>query len=436
MDIAVGGAPSAQMERSILIVGGGTFGTSTAYHLSRRGYNSVTVLDRWAAPSSEAAGNDINKVIRADYPEQLYASLATEATEIWKDPNGMFGGLYHRCGWLIAASGISLPFIESSVETAGKLGFEQAQPMSPGAIHKRWPAFTGEMDGWKSYWNSSAGWADARTALSRMASATMEAGVKYISGDAGYVKQLLFDETSTCIGAKCADGNARFADVVIVAAGASAASVLDMKGQLVAKGHTVGHIQLSPEEVEKYKNIPIVDHLEEGILFPPQNDGVIKFGAVNFVTNYAKSHPDVSLPRYRSDNPNDDIPKPHEMQIRKWLKGIIPELADREWFETRICWDADMPDYNFLISPHPSHPNLKLAVGGSAHGFKFFPVIGKYIVDMLEDKLDPETAKKWRWRPGATLAESAPNPHPTPLKDLNEIPGWAETATAPTTAKS
>lgn len=84
-----------------------------------------------------------------------------------------------------------------------------------------------------------------------------------------------------------------------------------------------------------------------------------------------------------------------------------------------------MADYNFLISPHPSHPNLKLALGGSAHGFKFMPIIGKYIIDMLEDKLDPIIAQKWKWRPGAKLLGS--NPHPTALQDLNDIPGWADT---------
>jgi sarcosine oxidase/L-pipecolate oxidase len=38
-----------------------------------------------------------------------------------------------------------------------------------------------------------------------------------------------------------------------------------MKGQLVTKGHTVGHIQLTPEEVELYQDIQIVDNLEGGM---------------------------------------------------------------------------------------------------------------------------------------------------------------------------
>lgn len=76
----------ADTSKSILIIGGGTFGTSTAYNLSLRGYNNITVLDRFLVPSVEAAGNDINKVIRSDYAEPLYTKLGNEAITHWVSP--------------------------------------------------------------------------------------------------------------------------------------------------------------------------------------------------------------------------------------------------------------------------------------------------------------------------------------------------------------
>lgn len=89
-----------------------------------------------------------------------------------------------------------------------------------------------------------------------------------------------------------------------------------------------------------------------------------------------------------------------------------------------ISRDADTADLHFIIGQHPSHPNLNLAVGGSAHGFKFLPIIGKYIVQSLEGKLDPEIAQFWKWRPGVTENESAPIIHPVPTIDLEDIEGW------------
>lgn len=64
----------------------------------------------------------------------------------------------------------------------------------------------------------------------------------------------------------------------------------------------------------------------------------MKIGAIHFVTNYAKSHSGISLPRYRSDNPQDGVPAEIEARLRKWMESFVPELAHREWFETRICW--------------------------------------------------------------------------------------------------
>jgi sarcosine oxidase/L-pipecolate oxidase len=49
----------------IAIVGGGTWGCSTALHLARRGYTRVTVFDPFPIPSAISAGNDINKVLEA-----------------------------------------------------------------------------------------------------------------------------------------------------------------------------------------------------------------------------------------------------------------------------------------------------------------------------------------------------------------------------------
>lgn len=48
---------------SILIVGAGTWGCSTALHLARRGYQHVKVLDPHEVPSPIAAGNDVNKIM-------------------------------------------------------------------------------------------------------------------------------------------------------------------------------------------------------------------------------------------------------------------------------------------------------------------------------------------------------------------------------------
>lgn len=87
--------------------------------------------------------------------------------------------------------------------------------------------------------------------------------------------------------------------------------------------------------------------------------------------------------------------------------------------------DADTADLHFIITQHPKHANLKLACGGSAHGFKFLPVIGSQIVDMIEGNLKRELAEAWKWRPGCQPENSGPRAHPLgPLLDMSDLPGW------------
>lgn len=70
-------SPKPSEQTSFLVVGGGTIGLSTALHLSDRGYKHIVVLDRGDnIPSSFSAGNDLNKIVRAEYEDAFYATHA------------------------------------------------------------------------------------------------------------------------------------------------------------------------------------------------------------------------------------------------------------------------------------------------------------------------------------------------------------------------
>lgn len=52
----------------ILIIGAGVFGVSTAYHLLKRGYKDITIVDRAnELPAPDAASTDINKSTSLPY---------------------------------------------------------------------------------------------------------------------------------------------------------------------------------------------------------------------------------------------------------------------------------------------------------------------------------------------------------------------------------
>lgn len=82
--------------------------------------------------------------------------------------------------------------------------------------------------------------------------------------------------------------------------------------------------------------------------------------------------------------------------------------------------DAFTTSSDFIISPHSAARGLYIATGGNFHGFKFFPVFGKYIIEMLEGSLSPELVQKWAWdreRPDPSLFADFPRHEMSDLED-------------------
>lgn len=71
-----------------------------------------------------------------------------------------------------------------------------------------------------------------------------------------------------------------------------------------------------------------------------------------------------------------------------------------------MCWYTDSLDNSFIIDYVPGYDDsLFVASGGSGHGFKFLPVLGKHVVNALEKRPDQFTPI-WKWRspqPGAHI---------------------------------
>ena len=85
-----------------------------------------------------------------------------------------------------------------------------------------------------------------------------------------------------------------------------------------------------------------------------------------------------------------------------------------------IVRDSFTPNQDFIISSHPACPSLYIAAGGSFHSWKFLPIIGKYITDLLQGKLDPKLVKRWNWD---RSQEGGAQKMLMPKRDLKELVG-------------
>ena len=223
---------------SILIVGAGTWGCSTALHLARRGYTNVTVLDPYPVPSPISAGNDINKILDLnresggnDDERHVSRTLFDAVMRGWTK-DAVFSQYFHDTGMIIAAS--SDEGVEHIKAEEGCEGPEWTALTSKEDFQACMPkgVLTGEFPGWKGWWKkagSGVGWVHARKAMESTAREAKRLGVAFVSGEeAGKVVELII-ENGDVRGVRSKDGRERRSCKTILCAGAQASSLLEFQ---------------------------------------------------------------------------------------------------------------------------------------------------------------------------------------------------------------
>jgi glycine/D-amino acid oxidase-like deaminating enzyme len=117
--------------------------------------------------------------------------------------------------------------------------------------------------------------------------------------------------------------------------------------------------------------------------FPAKTDGTIK------IANHG--------PGRRIDPSGERVVQADsEVKFRRFFADTFPDLAPAPKIYERVCFYCDTFDGDFWIDRDPQHEGLVVASGGSGHAFKFAPVIGPLIADVVEG-LNPAAARTaWR----------------------------------------
>jgi sarcosine oxidase/L-pipecolate oxidase len=279
---------------TILIAGGGTIGLSTAYWLSRypTKYSHIKILDPYSKVSFASAGYDINKVIRTEYETKLYSNLADEAIKLWQnDP--VFSPNYVKAGFLSGTYLGPNSSWDDAIRRTKLYGDPRELCRLEGNLkeifNKDFPVFSasGPPVGFRGAYNGNGGWANATGALDHVSRyLSTQPHVQFVGGQQGTVKTLV-KEKGVVVGVRTADGIVHRADKVILSMGAWSGEVLDFEGQAWPESWMVTHIELSPEEVDSARRMPVLDIWDAGenedqiagTLFPPNSDGLLKVAA-------------------------------------------------------------------------------------------------------------------------------------------------------------
>lgn len=371
---------------SVLILGGGCFGLTAALELRARGWQ-VTLIDQGRLPHPDAASTDISKVVRMDYAtDKQHTEMGERSIELWHQWNAQWKeNLYHETGFLVMSRGALMPggFEHDSLVFGTGRGHSLHRTSAERLreCHPTWNA-DAYQDG---YLNPRGGWVESGRVIARLAAEARAFGVQ-IHEDVAHPRPIFANRC--CTGITSADGRTWQADATIIAAGAWTPSLLpELREVMWATAQTVFHFK--PENPAPFTppHFPVwgADIGRTGWYgFPANADGLVK------VANHGPGRR-VEASALRS------LPDGEEARYRAFLQETFPSLAAAPLYSTRVCLYCDTFDGAFWIDHVPDRPGLIVAAGDSGHAFKFTPVMGGIIADVVEHKPNPWT-RRYRWR--------------------------------------
>jgi len=356
----------------------------------------VTIVDPGPVPRPAAASTDISKVVRMDYgADELYTAMSEAALSGWDAWNAAWGSpLYHQDGFLLLSTDAMQPggFEHDSFALLRRRG-HAPERIRPDDLKDR---FTGWAAGRyrDGYFNPRAGWVESGHVLARLAAEAAAHGVHLAEGVA--FEGLL--ETGAGVAGIRTTGSAELrADVVLIAAGAWTPALLPrLAGVMWAVGQPVVHLAVERPAEWQAPGFPVwaADISRTGWYgFPALADGTLKIGR----------HGPGRL--VDPDEPRTVLPS-ELAPLRDFLRESLPALSGAPIAATRLCLYCDTFDGDFWIDRDPERAGLIVAAGDSGHGFKFAPVLGPLVADVVEHRPN-NWAARFAWRTRAADSKEA-----------------------------
>lgn len=372
---------------TIVVVGAGINGVTAAIELRRRGHE-VILVDPGPLPHPLAASTDISKAVRAAYgPDQDYTELAERSIERWRKWNREFKTeLYHEVGCLFLRRQPMQPG-DFEFESLGvlKKRHHSVEHFDADKLREKFPAFAAGCYQ-EAFLDREAGYAESGTVVATLVARAKSLGVQLREG----AQFAALDEKSERVnGVVLKDRESIAADRVVFATGAWTPYLLPFTAKLFrATGHPVFHLKPANPELFASDRFPFfgADISTTGYYGFPLNQGVVK------IANHGPGR------EMSPDSPERVVSAGEETDLREFLRSAMPALADAPIVYTRICLYCDTNDGDFWIASDPDRDGLVIATGDSGHGFKFAPVLGEIIADVVEEK-ENRWLKKFRWRP-------------------------------------
>ena len=362
----------------IAVVGAGVFGAWTAAHLLRAGHR-VTLIDAWGAAHSRASSGDESRLTRGAYgKDAIYTRMALDSLVEWKALSALAGlPIFHECGVLFFFPAEE-PYFRDSLAAHEAIGI-QTQALTRADMAARFPIIDFAGIGVGLY-EPGFGALMARRAVQTLVEQFVQRGGTFVTGLAAPPEAVGYRLEQV----ELASGDRIVADHFVYAAGPWLPKLFpDAIGP---------RIQPTRQEVFFFAPPAGDSRFLPGAMpgWADFNGGDMFYGFPDLEGRGVKFAHDAHGVEVDPDTLDRTPSKAALSEIVEFRNRRFPLLRGAALTEARVCQYENSSNGDFLIDFHPQLENVLLVGGGSGHGFKHGPEVGRYAAARLFGSVEPE----------------------------------------------
>lgn len=357
----------------VAVIGAGVFGAWTAWHLVRAGLK-VRLFDAYGAGHARSSSGGESRVIRMGYgADTLYSAMAAESLPYWQAlSDSASAPIFHRTGvlWWAPATDIYTQQSRAWLTASGT-----AHEVGDAAwLQQRWPQIR--------FYNNETG------ILETGAGALIAGrGVQEVVADAGLAAERMVMPAPLPVKRSAAHHlpGGGTAQHLVYTVGPWLAELFPQQlgGRIVATRQEVFHFGAAQGDLRfTAPQLPVWSDF---------NNGAVVYGIPDLEGQGFKLAFDDHGPVVDPDTHDRRVSDAGIARARAYLAARFPALATAPLIHSRVCQYENSSTGDFLLDRLPGTERVWLVGGGSGHGFKHGPAVGRRVAaHVLDAKLAVE----------------------------------------------
>lgn len=375
---AVARAAPGGSKAHVAVVGAGAFGAWTAIHLLRAGHR-VTLIDAWGAAHARASSGGESRMTRAAYgKDAIYTRMALDSLKEWKALSAVSGlPIFHPTGVLFFFPREE-DYVRDSLAAHKAMGIP-TRALGHAEMARRFPMI--DFDGVEvGLFEPGFGALMARRSVQTLVKQFRQSGGSYVRAAALPLEA----KGSKIDSIRLQSGERLGADSFVFAAGPWLPKLFpDVIGSRIFPTRQEVFFFAPPAGDRRF----LAGAMPGWADF---NGGDIYYGFPDLEARGVKFAHDAHGAVVDPDTQSREPTPAALAKIIAFRDRRFPLLRGAPLTEARVCQYENSSNGDFLIDLHPEHSNVLLVGGGSGHGFKHGPAVGRYAARRLFGAVKPE----------------------------------------------